>query len=520
LFSVNTVCVAEEIQSGLDQPKAEVVELAGIKEQKNRLMTPNVLKLQNDYSYFVTDDVAAREFLWNKLRFQDRNYFHNRRYKQRLWDGYIEFFNRHTGRFLTGLLPEVRAVLKHLDLQYVTIDDRGLVSFDHTKIDEDFLNQWLPEKWVNGDKAMPVTLHDYQIDFIEQVVKHQRGVIYSPTSSGKTFIMVGIMKALPPGTPILVLQNRKSLAQQNFNEISNWGFPNVGQVGDGKFDPNVITVATVQSVAKLDKLLPKFKVLIVDEIHDMMSKLPKAVYRRLKSASVRVALSATPFKFGETDKVQKFYVKGFFGPVLKTKATASGILTTKELQDRKILASSKGTFFPIKEPMLPYDIYQDAVTNGIAESYYFHNIVCRLARQLSGRTLILVDRLAHGDALNALLPNSLWVQGKDDEKTRQSVIRQLQKMQSNVVAIATQQIFNTGINVHIHNLVNAAGGQAEHLIIQRMGRGLRTADDKEILNYYDFMFYINDYLLEHSRKRFKILKEEGHDITEAQEINF
>ncbi len=115
---------------------------------------------------------------------------------------------------------------------------------------------------------------------------------------------------------------------------------------------------------------------------------------------------------------------------------------------------------------------------------------------------------------------SLWVQGKDDSKTRKSVISKLQKAQGNVIAIATQQIFNTGINVRPHNLVNAASGQAEHQIIQRMGRGLRTADDKDILQYYDFLFRINDYLEEHSKKRIRILKDQGHTVVVKDKIDF
>ena len=90
----------------------------------------------------------------------------------------------------------------------------------------------------------------------------------------------------------------------------------------------------------------------------------------------------------------------------------------------------------------------------------------------------------------------------------------------NVVAIATQKILNSGINCHLHNLINCAGGKADHTIIQRMGRGLRTADDKDILNYYDFIFNINPYLLKHSNKRVKILKGEGHDIIIKKEIDF
>jgi superfamily II DNA or RNA helicase len=96
--------------------------------------------------------------------------------------------------------------------------------------------------------------------------------------------------------------------------------------------------------------------------------------------------------------------------------------------------------------------------------------------------------------------------------TRKLVIQKLKTSKERIVAIATQQIFNAGINVMVHNVINAAGGQADHHIIQRVGRGLRTANDKEILNYYDFIFYNNEYLLEHSKKRIKILKNEGHEI--------
>ena len=325
-------------------------------------------------------------------------------------------------------------------------------------------------------------------------------------SSGKSATMVGILKCIPPGTKVLVLQNRLSLASQNYDEIKGWGFESVGKLWSGKNEPGDIMVANVQSIAKIEKQLINIQAVLVDEIHDMMSKLPKAVYRRLKNCGVRVALSATPFKFGETDKVQKYFVKGFFGPVLKTTTTETGILTTKELQERKILSSSKCTFYEVNEPQIPHDIYLDAVTRGIAENHHFHKMVVKLADKLKGRTLILVDRIAHGDVLNKMIKDSIWVQGKDNIKTRKEVVKILQKSKGDVIAISTQQIFNTGINVYVHNLINAAGGQADHQIIQRMGRGLRTAKDKEILKYYDFIFKINKYLQQHSDKRIKILK--------------
>ena len=473
----------------------------------------NILKINNDYSYFISNEEKVKRNLWSKMRFRERNYFHNRRYKMKLWDGFADFFKIETGKFLTGLLPEVKAALRHWNVKYELQDEREKINFLYEQIDKDFFNQFLPE----GKNK--IELFDYQVEYINSVIKNRRGIVSSPTGSGKTFSMLGTVKVLPVATPILILQNRISLAKQNYDELMDWKVPHVGGLWGGHFKPNIITVASIQSIDKIEKLLPKFKVLLVDEIHDMLSSKPKMAYRKLKNASIRVAFSATPFKFGETDPVQKYNVKGFFGPILKIKSTESGILTTGDLQERGILSPSICTFYPINEPSIPYDIYIDAITRGIAENNYFHKIVVRLAKKQKGRTLILVDRTAHGDILHKKIKGSLWVRGEDDMDTRKEAILQLQQKE-HVIVIATQQIFNTGINVRTHNLINAASGQADHQIIQRMGRGLRLADDKEVLNYYDFVFNINDYLLDHSKKRIKILQQEGHQVIIKDEIDF
>ena len=458
------------------------------------------------------------------LRFRQRDYFMNPLYKQRLWDGYYDFFNKTNGRFLTGLLTEVGLILQHLKIKYEIQDCRTQVPFLHQSVDNQFLNQWLPKN------MKPITLETYQVDLINQALKYHRGIVKSPTASGKTFIMLGIMKCLPPGTPTLFLCNRKSIIYQNYLEIMKWGFKNVGRFDGEVHEPNIITCATLQSIERLEKILPRFRAVIVDEVHMMMSPTAIKVYKKLIGCDVRIACSATPFKFEqkgkkgkrliEGDKVHKYNVKGFFGPVFKTDAVEGGELTTTYLQELGRLSPSHCTFYPIDEPQIPYDIYMDAVTNGIAQNFHFHQLVQRLAGQLQGRTLIMVQRLAHGDTLHQLIPNSLWVQGKDNTKTRSYVIEQLQKAKGNVVAIATSGIFNAAINVFVHNFINAAGGKAAHDILQRIGRGLRPADDKQLLRYYDFIFRINQYLEGHSLNRISILKAEGHDVDVKEAIDF
>jgi len=264
----------------------------------------------------------------------------------------------------------------------------------------------------------------------------------------------------------------------------------------------------------------KFKVLIVDELHMMMSKSAIEVYKKLINCSVRVGVSATPFKYeikkkGKVqitgDEVQKYAAKGHFGPQFKVDSAEGGELTVSQLQEEGRLSKAKCVFFEIDHPKLKHALYGDAVTYGIAQSAYFHQIVKKIACQLKGRTIILVERLAHGDTLHQLIPGSLWVQGKDDEEARDHVIDQLRNAKGDVIAICSG-IFNTGVDFFCHSFINAAGGKASHEITQRFGRGLRPAGDKQGLLYIDFVFKINEYLEEHSYDRIEVLKSEEHEI--------
>ena len=106
----------------------------------------------------------------------------------------------------------------------------------------------------------------------------------------------------------------------------------------------------------------------------------------------------------------------------------------------------------------------------------------------------------------------MWVKGEDNAETRKEVIKQLNEAKEDVVAIATTGIFNTGISTFIHNLINAAGGKADHLVIQKIGRGLRVSKDKKELNYFDFYFQNNDYLEKHSKKRVDVISKLGHTM--------
>lgn len=465
-----------------------------------------LLKVENNFSWLQTDDDDLKERFWRALRFRDPSCFFNPRYKAKRWDGYHEFFKRNTGRFLTGLLPEITRGLRHLKQPYQVQDRRGGFKFAVDKIDEHF---------VPG-----MTLRDYQVENVNMTISNHRGLVYAPTSAGKTAILQGISLACPKDAQILILGGKKGLVDQNSDALAEVGLDGIGRLYNGVYKHGRAMCATWQSCHKIADWLPSVQVLLVDEVHSMMASGSKQVYRLLDKAAVRIGFSATPFKNGGRDPIQKYDVKGWMGAEFEIESVEDGRLTTKQLQKRGLVSTCDCTFFNIREPDLgPYVLYPDAVTRGIAENAYFHDIVARIAKSRPGRTLIIVERIAHGDMLLDRIPNALWVRGQDNMKTRKEVIRRLKEDTDDVVAIATAGIFNDGINCFIHTLINAAGGKADHTIIQRFGRGLRLAKDKDHLQYYDFLFRINDYLEDHSEHRVKVLEAEGHAVTQ-REIDF
>lgn len=480
-------------------------------------MNDNILIIENNYSWLVTDNKEFKDKLWKALRFRDKNYFFNSAYRHGYYDGFSEHFvlteikintesgvvKRKAGRFKTGILLNIMAALDAFKLEYKIEDHRKPIKFLVDKIDENYLGY--PK------------LRDYQVDYVNKIIapnnlNWHRASISAPTGSGKSLVITAIAKA-SQGIPMLILVNKKSLVLQIYDDLKKYGINDVGVFyGDVKEDNKTTIVSTIQSATLMgDEKLRSFEILIVDEAHEMLSKTCIDLYKnKLKNTVCRISLSAT--LFAENDKNQKQNMLGWFGPVTKVSCAENGQLKAKDLQERNILSQAECSFIHIDEPKILYDVYTDAVTKGIAENYYLHEKTVELVNQLEGRILILVHRVNHGDLLKEICPDWLWVRGIDNVETRREVIQKLKYEKNKVVAIATTGIFGVGVSFEINCLINSAGGKSFTQLIQRFGRGLRVAEDKDNLQYFDFMFTNNSYLETHSKKRIKTLKGEGYDV--------
>jgi len=461
-------------------------------------MPENKLIINNDISQLILDNETVMKTLYHSLRFREPGYFHSPAYKlfirsrgQRGWDGHVEFFNKLNGKFMTGLLPEIAKALSTLGIK-LEIEDNRTEKIEHVEI--------TPSS-IDG-----VVLHDYQVDIANKAWKMERGIIKAATSAGKTLLFTALIKSIPENTPTLVLFRSKTLASQTYQVFKQNGVKNAGLLHGESWNPNIIMCATIQSHAHYEELLDKFKVLIVDECHEFTTNNSIKVFKKMKNCRYRFAFSATPWPHG--DDVKKYKLKSWFGPVL-------GDIGTKYLQERNILSDSNCVFHVIDRPEnIDMEDYAASYEKGVICNQYFHQKIKDIIDSYeSGRILILVERLDHGDALAKMIPGSYWVQGKDDEETRKFVIDKLTKSDpGEKVCAISSKIFTTGINIFLHAIVNAAGYKSDIMTIQRIGRGLRKAEDKERLDYHDFYFMNNHYLEEHSKARITWLKAEGHKI--------
>ncbi len=101
-----------------------------------------------------------------------------------------------------------------------------------------------------------------------------------------------------------------------------------------------------------------------------------------------------------------------------------------------------------------------------------NDLIRQVVEELEGITLIIVTQINHGDMLQQLLPESTFVNGKEQLETRKQIIKDIKNRKiKNIIATT---IYDEGVDLpSIDNLIIACGGKSEIKTIQRVGRGLR-----------------------------------------------
>ena len=187
--------------------------------------------------------------------------------------------------------------------------------------------------------------------------------------------------------------------------------------------------------------------------------------------------------------------RGFTGTMPKEIFDAKSIIanvgpvvnrvTAKQLQDKGILSKCHVhcVITKDKKEYTSYDQEAKSLNTDKDRLDFISEFIQEVNK--TGNTLVLVNKVAAGELLNDMIPDSTFVYGKTKVKERKSTYKSVQTSDNKVI-IATYQVAAVGINIpRIFNLVMIEAGKSFVRVIQTIGRGIRIAKDKDFVNIWD-----------------------------------
>jgi superfamily II DNA or RNA helicase len=141
--------------------------------------------------------------------------------------------------------------------------------------------------------------------------------------------------------------------------------------------------------------------------------------------------------------------------------------------------------------------HQETYNNAIVLSEQRNKLIKMIAENMKSRgipTMVLVDRLKHGELLQELIDDFVFVPGGDGSDDRPINERelnyrkqQLNRLEKNEIIMGATSWANQGIDAPLLGCLILGGSVANpSTIIQQIGRGLRKADNKFSLYVFDF----------------------------------
>lgn len=269
---------------------------------------------------------------------------------------------------------------------------------------------------------------------------------------------------------------------------------------------------SIENKRQIRELFSKAQAVIVDEAH-LAAIVIEALANHADRAYYRFGLSATPWR----EDNQEIRLEGCMGKKL--------------IEVSPSFLIERGFLVPPRIFMVPIN-YSEENTLNYADSYTKHITKCwernyRIkqfaeAFQEEGRpVMIIVDRIEHGNILQEMIKNSIFVPGNDkgeddpDDVEQDHRRRMLNACEKNEIVLIGTQWLNTGIDAPaISVLIMAGSTQASATVLQTVGRVIRTHKDsgKNEAVVIDFMDS-DKHMRKHSLARKRVYESEsGFDL--------
>jgi len=451
------------------------------------------------------------------------------------WDGKRHFFDPEAGTFPRGLLAKVKELLFQAGLEHEIRDLREGV-LPPPKVSRLKVDMLEGVRFENE--------YAYQLDVARAALEQECGILWLATNGGKTEVACAIMKVLRECVTLFMVGKKGLLhdARKRIAERLGIAIQDIGIIGDGRFSPQHITVATVQSLAKVlprkagtgHKPLPRAKqerihkikqylrsvqLRFFDECHHTKSRSWYKV-GQLCPAQFQYNLSGTPFGSGNG-----LMVEASSGPVIARVSNA-------ELIERGVSARPVIVMTECAEPYIEHQtgmIYEDVYKEGIVTNTFRNNLIVEDILYLLRRglpSLTLVRELWQGDLVSQMLrSHGVTHRFLHGQSHPSDIVESLSAYaEGRLKVLIGSSIFDEGETSasglegvswmpKIRGLVVADAGKSPRATLQKVGRLLRRKrDGSNTAELYDYADCTHKWLARHALERLKIYEEEGFQV--------
>jgi len=426
------------------------------------------------------------------------------------------------GRFYTGLIP--------------FLEDKG-ISFE---IDDRSPTPTVPVKdarlLVEPEILDTRVLRDYQVKGVTKALAEGRGVIESPTGSGKTEMAAAAVehfRHLGLGWNTVFLTPTVFLMQQTAKKLEQFGFTNVARVGGGHhYNGEDIAVYVVNSalndIKSGDDFIRKADILVLDEAHHAKADSWIRVCEACK-APIRLSFTATLYDSPEKYSYEDLVLLGLTGRMFYSVRSA-------ELRRRGFLADPLVTVLPVKAGRIPVWGWSKVYRLGVVGNTLRNSMIVTLAESVyrgGHKAMVFVGQKKHGHLFGGMLAylgcESVFVHGGSTvhiynksgsvQTKRWDVddIGNYVNSRDRCILITTQ-VLDEGLDVPVINvLIMATGMKKYRRTVQRAGRGMRPKAGQNRVFIFDFWDTNHPYLQKQSEYRLWTYTEEEFELSSSLE---
>lgn len=358
----------------------------------------------------------------------------------------------------------------------------------------------------------------YQKEATEALLRANHGAVSLPTGSGKSRVIVELVKARPVKT--IIMAPFTDIVDQLYNDLVYYfGKQNVAKYKPKKKQDKLITVATVQALTRCVPGTPEYDSLlecesvIVDESHTIAAESFKKVCLEgvARNAVNRWFVSATQIRGDGSGLL----LKGVTGPVVYSK-------DFMELAQQGYLKKLKNHIITVPIMMNPTTDPKTEIRNNFYRNTHIAMAAAKIAavNVKSGRPcVILIDEYEQFALLEKhMTVPFMFAHGTVSQDAKKIIDAQWWKSDNKKIVekfnngecmclIGTTAV-STGVDIKpTATLVNWQGGKSEIKIKQGVGRGTRPSKEHPYLYMVDFVVKGSKTLERYAKIRTEIYEE-------------